>query len=775
MLINKADFQALGALKNELIDRRGVLRSWNGSRRGACLGDWIGINCTNGQVTAIQLPFKGLAGRITSKIGQLQGLRKLSLHDNLISGTIPSSLGFLPNLRGLYLFNNRLSGSVPHSIGYSPLQNLDLSNNFLTGVIPSSLVNSTRIYRLNLSFNLFYGSIPDSFSYSPSLAILDLQHNNLSGSIPDRWGKSGETNSSYQLHSLILDYNHLYGNIPSSLNKLGNLELLSVSHNRINGTIPDELGSLSKLKVLDLSSNSINGSFPVSLCNLSSLVTLNMEDNHLDSQLPNSFNSLWNLSVLNLSKNKLKGPLSSSIGNISGLTSLDLSENNLTGEIPASLASLSSLTFFNVSYNNLSGMVPSLLTKMFNSTSFLGNHELCGYSISTPCLSPMGPSPISAPASEGHHKNRKTSIKDVILILVGVLLVILLLLFCVLLCCLVRKRAGESRKHSAAGGEKAVRSGGAAAAAEGGKLVLFDGPIVFTAEDLLSATAEIMAKTAYGTVYKATLEDGSQVAVKRLKEKLAKSPKEFEIEAAALGCIRHPNLLALRAYYIGPKGEKLLVFDYMPKGSLSSFLHARSPETTIDWPTRMKIAIGITRGLHHLHTQESLIHGILTSSEVYIDDQNNPKIADYGISRLMTDTANTNVIATAGSTGYRAPELQKQKMATVKTDIYSLGIIILELLTGKPPSEAIDGVDLPEWVASTIKEEWTNEVFDLELMRDVSTTGDEMVSTLKLALHLVDPSPDARPDIKQVLQQLEEINPNLAATFAEDATGETHL
>jgi serine/threonine protein kinase len=105
--------------------------------------------------------------------------------------------------------------------------------------------------------------------------------------------------------------------------------------------------------------------------------------------------------------------------------------------------------------------------------------------------------------------------------------------------------------------------------------VHFDGPLAFTADDLLCATAEIMGKSTYGTVYKATLEDGSLVAVKRLREKITKGHKEFEAEAAVLGRIRHPNLLALRAYYLGPKGEKLLVFDYMPNGSLHSFLHGQ--------------------------------------------------------------------------------------------------------------------------------------------------------------------------------------------------------
>ncbi|XP_022767804.1 probably inactive leucine-rich repeat receptor-like protein kinase IMK2 [Durio zibethinus] len=770
VIVTQADYQALQAIKRELIDFKGFLRSWNDSGQGACSGMWAGIKCAKGQIIAIQLPWRGLGGHISEKIGQLQALRKLSLHDNVLGGPVPWSLGFLPNLRGVYLFNNRLSGSIPPSVGNCPaLQTLDLSNNSLTGTIPTSLANSTRLYRLNFSYNSLLGSIPVRFTRSPSLTILALQHNNLSGSVPDTWVGTG--NNSYQLQFLTLDHNSLTGTIPVSLSKLNLLKQISLSHNQISGTIPDELGTLSKLQILDLSGNAINGSFPSSFSNLFSLVSLNLEGNHLDNQIPETLDNLQNLTVLNLKNNRLSGRIPATVGNISGINQLDLSGNNFTGEIPDSLASLTNLSHFNVSYNNLSGAVPSLLAKKFNSSSFVGNLQLCGYSTSTLCPSPapfnLSPSPAEAPK----HHHRKLSTKDIILIAAGGLLVILLILCCILICCLLKKKATRKQKSGKMGAaigktEKAVPVAGTgeqSGGEMGGKLVHFDGPFVFTADDLLCATAEIMGKSTYGTVYKATLEDGNQVAVKRLREKTTKGQREFETEAAALGKIRHPNLLALRAYYLGPKGEKLLVFDYMPKGSLASFLHARGPETTIDWPTRMKIAIGVTRGLNHLHTQENIIHGNLTSSNILLDEQANGHIADFGLSRLMTSAANTNVIATAGTLGYRAPELSKLKNASTKTDVYSLGVIILELLTGKSPGEPTNGMDLPQWVASIVKEEWTNEVFDLELMRDTPTTNDELLNTLKLALHCVDPSPAARPEVQHVLQQLEEIKPEVAA------------
>ncbi|KAF6144812.1 hypothetical protein GIB67_038911 [Kingdonia uniflora] len=738
VIVTEADFQSLQAIKHELIDPRGVLRSWNDSGNGACSGEWAGIKCAKGQVIVIQLPWRGLGGRISEKIAQLSALRKLSLHDNLIGGMVPSSLGFIPNLRGVQLFNNRLSGSIPPSIGSCRLlQNLDLSNNLLTGIIPESLANSTRLYRLNLSFNSLSGSIPVGLTHTPSLTFLTLQYNNISGPIPDTWGATKD----YQLQSLTLDHNLISGTLPVSLSKLRYLEEISVSHNRITGNIPDEIGTLPRLRKLVLSNNVISERIPATL------------------------------------------------GKVSSLAQLDLSDNGLSGNIPDSISDLPNLDLFNVSYNKLSGPVPIPLSQKFNSSSFVGNILLCGYSVSTACPSPPPSQNIpsqSPEMSKSHRHHHKLSTKDIILIASGALLAILLLLCCILLCCLFRKRAASksnkgqtTTRPAAARSDKGIPPPGTeveAGSEAGGKLVHFDGALPFTADDLLCATAEIMGKSSYGTVYKATLEDGSQVAVKRLREKIAKNQREFEVEVNVLGKIRHLNLLALRAYYLGPKGEKLLVFDFMPRGSLAAFLHARGPDTSIDWSTRMSIAMGTARGLNYLHTHENMVHGNMTAGNILLDDYTNAKISDYGLSRLMTTAANSNVVATAGALGYRAPELSKLKKANTKTDVYSLGVVILELLTGKSPGEAMNGADLPQWVSSIVKEEWTNEVFDLDLMKDEETTSNELLNTLKLALHCVDPTPAARPEVKQVLQQLEEIKPELASTSSGDdgnGTGDT--
>lgn len=732
LVLSKADYQGLQAFKATLIDTRGVLNTWNGTRNNACSGGWIGIKCVLGRVIAIQLPGKQLAGSLSESIRQLTALRKLSLHDNSITGLIPSALGSLPRLRGLYLFKNRFSGQIPASLGQCRmLVNLDLSHNSLTGEIPSTL-NSTSLYRLNLSNNKLSGTIPVALTLSTSLNFVYLDHNKLSGSIPKSFGN------------------------------LSMLKEVFLNDNLFSGNIPEELGNLSVLRTLDFSSNSIGGTLPISLCNLSSLVFLNLGRNMIDNAIPESIDGLKKLSVLSLKSNRFRGEIPETLGNLSKLSLLDLSENKFIGVIPESFNLLTKLTSFNVSDNNLSGSVPLVLAQKFNASSFRGNIQLCGYPTSAPC--PSSPSP-SFPVKPGHR--RRLSTRDIILIASGAVIGFLLLLCCLLLFCLSRKRSTATAQTTRTSAKTETEAG----EDTGGKLVHFDGPLVFTADELLCATAEIIGKNSYGTVYKATLEDGNEVAVKRLRERIVKNTKEFETEVSTLGKVRHPNLVALRAYYLGPKGEKLLALDFMPKGSLSAFLHARGPDQHVDWRTRINIAIGIARGLNYLHNELDMVHGQLTSSNVLLDENFNARISDYGLSNLVNaNVSSSAIVTTVSELGYRAPELSKLKKAEPKSDVYSFGVIMLELLTCKPPGETINGLDLPQWVASVMSEDRISELFDVELNRE--NVGDELLSCLNLALHCVDPSPEARPEMSQVLQRLEVIRPELVAIEQESTSND---
>ncbi|XP_042001691.1 probable leucine-rich repeat receptor-like protein kinase At1g68400 [Salvia splendens] len=299
---------------------------------------------------------------------------------------------------------------------------------------------------------------------------------------------------------------------------------------------------------------------------------------------------------------------------------------------------------------------------------------------------------------------------------------------------------------------------------ERGKMVFFDGERRFELEDLLRASAEMLGKGGFGTAYKAVLDDGNVVAVKRLKDLNVPGKREFEQQMEVLGRLRHPNLIGLKAYYFA-RDEKLLVHEFMPNGNLFWLLHGnRGPgRTPLDWTTRLKIAAGAARGLAFIHSSGAplrLVHGNIKSTNVLIDKLGNAKLSDYGLSVFAS------LPSASKSNGYRAPEaaLDGRKL-TSKSDVYSFGVLLLELLTGKCPS-IIDNsgpgigysgvVDLPRWVQSVVREEWTAEVFDLELMR-YKDIEEEMVGLLQIAMSCTQVAPDQRPKINYVVKMIEEL------------------
>ncbi|KAG6550472.1 hypothetical protein Mapa_007946 [Marchantia paleacea] len=816
--VSQAEVDALLAIKRGF-QNPSVLASWNESGFGVCTS-WLGVACLNGQVTQLALPGKALRGVLAEDIGNLTSLRKLSLHHNFIAGSLPQSLGTLPALKGIALFLNQFSGSIPANLGNSSaLAQLDVSYNLLTGPIPAGLTQSSRLTLVDFSVNRLWGVFPSDWAQSSSLVVIGLAANSLSGPLPDQWNA---INSS-SLQRMDVKDNFFTGSIPASLGARTRLTELRVSNNKLDGGIPEELGQLTQLRVLDVSSNQLTGKVPSSLGNLSflsyanfesnalrgpipaslgatNLSTLHLANNQLDGSIPEQIGNLTSLASLDVSRNNITGPLPASIGNLilleslllnnnamdgrvpeelgnlTRLTALDMSFNDFSGHLPLTLLQLTNLTSFNVSYNNLSGAIPPF-SQAFNNSAFLGNPGFCGVSpfplcpddtLPAPALSPVGanaPSQVTRVSS----KSRRLSTVAIVCIALGAALSLLAILCLCLL--FVYKRKNDKKGSAAAGGGlRSDKNLDASLDSEemGGKLVHFDGPLAFSADHLLCATAEVLGKSAYGTVYKATLEDGNIIAVKRLREGIVKGQKEFESEVGTLGKIRHPSLLALRAYYWGPKDEKLLVFDYMACGSLAAFLHARGPETPLTWETRMKISMGAARGLGFLHESENIIHGNLTASNILLDGRMNARISDYGLARLMTPQAMSGLMATAGTLGYRAPELVKTKKATTKSDVYSFGIVLLELLTGKAPveqSSSDSGMDLAEWVSSVVKEEWTSEVFDVEIIKGAAPhQEEEMMNTLQLALVCVNTAPSSRPEMEDVVRQLEEIRPDLRSS-----------
>ncbi|KAK8940244.1 putative inactive receptor kinase [Platanthera guangdongensis] len=521
-----------------------------------------------------------------------------------------------------------------------------------------------------------------------------------------------------------------------------------------NGRIPSNtLSRLNGLQILSLRANGLTGPFPADFSNFTALTGLHLQLNSFYGSLPSNFSVWKNLTVLDLSYNNFNGSIPASISSLTHLTSLNLSNNSLSGLILD--LQFPTLQLLNLSNNHFSGSVPKSLQR-FPASSFTGNDLTQVFPASQPPL-PSQSTPFDSPTRTS--SGRKISESALLGIVVGASVLVFAVIAILLVLCYSRKNNESIASGKESKGLDTPEKGGAVSRDENNPLVFFEGcTFAFDLEDLLRASAEVLGKGTYGTSYKALLEDATIVVVKRLKE-VSAGKKDFVLQMETVGNICHDNVVKLKAFYYS-KDEKLIVYDYYSQGSVSSMLHGNQGggRTELDWETRLRVALGVARGITHIHSENGgkLVHGNIKCSNVFLNSHNYGCLSDLGLAAIVSPA----VPHMSRISGYWAPEVVDPRKASQASDVYSFGVLILELLTGKSPIQKTGGRDevvhLVRWVNSVVREEWTAEVFDARLMR-YPNIEEEMVEMLRVAMTCVAKVPEQRPKMPEVVRMVEDI------------------
>ncbi|KAH6818534.1 Leucine-rich receptor-like protein kinase family protein [Perilla frutescens var. frutescens] len=677
-------------------------------------------------------------------------LQEIDLAGNYLGGDLPPIIGNLSALVQINLDTNLIYGPIPPQI--SNLVNLtllNLSSNLLNGTIPSELCQMPKLERLYLSNNSLSGHIPSDFgNYMSHLGLLDLSKNMLSGTIPDSFANL------VQLRRLLLYENHLSGSIPPSLGKCINLEILDLSRNRISGTIPSEVAGLSSLKLyLNLSSNLLEGHIPLELSKMDMVLAIDLSNNNLSGALPSQLGSCIALETLNASCNALEGQLPEAIGILPYLRELDLSFNHLSGEIPQSLQASASLKLLNFSYNNFRGNITN--NGSFSSLtvdSFLGNDKLCG-------------------SIEGLQTCKRKRTRH---FLMAILLSLLITpIFCVVGYPLVL-RSKLRRKLPAVLNSKAVEDEESAshAAREDIKYPRISRRQLVEATGGFSSSS-LIGSGRFGQVYKGVLKDNTTIAVKVLQSKSAGGEilGSFKRECQVLKRTRHRNLMRIITACSRPD-FKALVLPLMPNGSLEDHLYP-SHSHGMDLPTLVGICSDVAQGMAYLHhyAPVRVVHCDLKPSNILLDQDMTALVTDFGIARLVRG-ADETTNSVDDSASYDSTdgllcgsvEYGMGKHASPHGDVYSYGVLLLEIATGKRPTNVLfqEGSSMHEWVKShypnkldSIVEEGVARMQGLGLLpHQRKVWGDVVVELVELGLICTQYNPSARPTMLDVAHEI---------------------
>ncbi|KAK6153274.1 hypothetical protein DH2020_012913 [Rehmannia glutinosa] len=739
------------------------------------------------QLLVIDLSMNSLTGVIPESFGNLSQLQELQMSVNQISGKIPTQLGNCTALTHIELDNNQITGNIPWEFGnLLNLTLLFLWQNRLEGNIPPSLSNCHKLEAIDVSQNTLTGPIPSGIFQLQNLNKLLLLSNNLSGAIPPEIG-----NCSSLIRFRASD-NKLTGNVPADIGRLKNLNFFDLGSNRISGIIPPEISGCKNLTFLDLHSNSISGSLPASLNQLEALQFLDVSQNLIEGTLlSSSLGSLTSLTKLILGTNRLSGSIPNELGSCSRLQLLDLSSNELEGHIPASLGNIPALEIaLNLSWNKLSGGIPKELTALDRlGVLDISHNQLSGdlhfladlqnlvvlnvshnnFSGHVPDTSFFAKLPLSVlagnpklclsgdecSADKGGATRRGKAARVAMVVLLCTACVLLLTALYIILGGRMRARwARDCELHN----EDDVELGGPWDVTVYQKLDL---SISDVAKCLTAVN--VIGQGRSGVVYRAVIPSGPTIAVKRFRSSEKFSAATFSSEITTLARIRHRNIVRLLGWAANRK-TKLLLYDYLPNGTLGDLLHDGRRER-VEWEIRFKIALGVAEGLAYLHHDcvPPILHRDVKTHNILLRDRYEPCLADFGLARFIEDENGGSFSAYpqfAGSYGYFAPEYASMLKITEKSDVYSYGVVLLEIITGKKPVDPSfpDGHHVIQWVRDHLKSKNDPvDIIDQKLQGHPDTQIQEMLQALGIALLCTSNRPDDRPTMKDVVALLKEI------------------
>ncbi|CAJ2636091.1 unnamed protein product [Trifolium pratense] len=783
--------------------------------KGKLSGDIGGLT----ELRSLDLSFnKGLMGPISPELGDLSQLNILILAGCSFSGNIPDKFGDLSELSFLALNSNNFTGKIPSSLGkLSKLYWLDLADNQLTGPIPVSTSTTPGLDLLlkakhfHFNKNQLSGSIPPKlFSSDMKLIHILFDRNDLSGSIPSTIGLV------QTVEVLRLDRNFLTGEVPSNLNNLSNINELNLAHNNLSGPLPD-LTSMDTLNYVDLSSNNFDPSeAPSWFTTLPSLTTLIMEFGSLEGPLPPKLfgspqiqqvlignpvcdTELSNTNYCNLQQQP-KRPYSTSLANCRAIScppEQKLSPQScecaypyqgmfyFRGPLFRELSNISTFHSLEMSLWVKLGLTPgsvSLENPFFNGDDYLqmqlalfpptglyfnrSEVQRIGFSLSNQTYKPppeFGPYyfiafPYAFPDSR---KGSTFSRGIIIAIAAGSVFLVLCLIGLVVYAILQKKRA-----EKAIGISRPFASWAPSGKDSGGAPQL-KGARWFSYDELKKCTNNFSGSNelgfgGYGKVYKGVFPDGKIVAIKRAQQGSMQGGLEFKNEIELLSRVHHKNLVSLVGFCF-EQGEQMLVYEFISNGTLRESLSGKSG-TQLDWKRRLRIALGSARGLAYLHelANPPIIHRDVKSTNILLDETLTAKVADFGLSKLVSDSEKGHVSTQVkGTLGYLDPEYYMTQQLTEKSDVYSFGVVMLELITSKQPLEK--GKYIVREVRTLMNnrdEEYygIRELMDPVVRNTVNLTG--FGRFLELTMQCVEESASARPTMSEVVKALETILQN---------------